>query len=466
MLYPVIQPLFLLWIGVVALLFAVMQPRRAVLVAFVGGWLFLPNAEVEIRSLPDVIPKLDRFATTAFGIMIGVVCFDAKRLGTLRLSVLDLPMVIFCVSIIPTSLSNGLGLYNGLAACFDLAIDWLVPYFVGRLYFRDMASVRELAIAIVIGGLIYVPLCWWEMRMSPQLHIALYGLGRKFGNLQRYGFWRPVVFLYSPLAVGMWLATATVCGVWLAGSGSVRRLGGYSLWWAVAAIGLTTVASRTVGAILLMIIGAGLFPIVRLQKSLWLLVALLLLVGSYPALRVAGVLPREKVTAVLASVFDENRVASMDFRMRHEDELAAKAQQRPWLGWGGYGRARVQTSKGGDASVTDGLWIILLGNRGWIGLLSLTAAFLVPPLLFCTRVPARLAVQEYASPGAALSVLLVVFWADKLPNAFLNPTIVVAMGALNSLVVRLSPAARRSLRRQAAVGAVRPGPRVGAPAER
>ena len=72
----------------------------------------------------------------------------------------------------------------------------------------------------------------------------------------------------------------------------------------------------------------------------------------------------------------------MKFRFMNEDLLAAKAMQRPVFGWGGWGRSRVFSEETGeDLTVTDGLWIIILGSSGFFGLITLMSMLLLPAIL-------------------------------------------------------------------------------------
>ena len=67
---------------------------------------------------------------------------------------------------------------------------------------NDPASQRTLLISIFIGGLLYVPLCLFEIRMSPQLHKLVYGFHQHiFAQTFRFEGWRPTVFLQHGLAV-------------------------------------------------------------------------------------------------------------------------------------------------------------------------------------------------------------------------------------------------------------------------
>ena len=70
---------------------------------------------------------------------------------------------------------NGIGVYDGASMVLTQMFTWGLPYLIGRIYFNDLESLRELAIGMFLGGLIYVPLCIIDMRMSPQLHVWVYG---------------------------------------------------------------------------------------------------------------------------------------------------------------------------------------------------------------------------------------------------------------------------------------------------
>ena len=93
------------------------------------------------------------------------------------------------------------------------SIKWGVPYFLGRSYLLEPRALRELTWAIFLGGLVYVPLCLFEMRISPQLHKWAYGFrSSAFAMELRWGGYRPQVFMQSGLAVAMWMTSASLVG--------------------------------------------------------------------------------------------------------------------------------------------------------------------------------------------------------------------------------------------------------------
>ena len=159
------------WIPFVLALFLVLPARRAILVAYMGAWMFLPMAGVRLTALPD----FGKIMAANLAVLLGVALFDAGRLLTFRPRLIDLPIAAWFICPFFSSLINGLGAYDGASSVFGNVMTWGIPYLIGRLYFSDLPSLRELAIAIFIGGLIYVPFCLWEIRMSPQLHAMIYG---------------------------------------------------------------------------------------------------------------------------------------------------------------------------------------------------------------------------------------------------------------------------------------------------
>ncbi len=111
---------------------------------------------------------------------------------------------------------EGVGPLAGVSRVMTGMFRWGIPYAMGRAYFRDWGSLRELAIGVFIGGVAYLPFVWYEIRMSPQLHTMLYGFFQHtFGQHLRYGGFRPIVFMQHGLMVGLWMAAASLAGLWL-----------------------------------------------------------------------------------------------------------------------------------------------------------------------------------------------------------------------------------------------------------
>jgi hypothetical protein len=427
------------WIPLVLVLFATMPPRRAVLVAYIGGVLFLPCFAFKLLGIPDY----GRATASSLLTLAGAVLFDFGRVARFRPRLLDIPMAGYCVLPFFSSVHNGIGewggAYDGLSVTFHQVMMWGIPYFMGRLYIDDLDGQRELALGILIGCLIYVPLCLFESRMSPQLHRMVYGYHQhQFAQTFRFGGFRPVVFMEHGLAVGLWMAVGTVLAVWFWATGAVRRILNIPMGFVVCAIGATFLLCRSLGAVLLAAAGLGALFIARAMR---LRLALLLLAAVplvYIADRLSGVNAIDSAVHVAASISPE-RAASLQTRFTNESMLIDKALREPVIGWGGWGRSRVKDEDGNDMSITDGLWVIVLGTTGLVGLASLLGWQLGPPVSMIRRVRAGGIGSPEAAAPLALAVALLMVGIDALPNAPAVPVYTMISGGLVSLACALHP---------------------------
>ena len=451
------------WIPLTLLLFLVLRPREAALASTVFGFLFLPMAQYELTGFPEYHKQ----AATAVAVLLGILVFDPAALGRLRLSLIDVPIAVWCLIPFASSMSNELGAYDGLSVAFSRTVTWAVPCFVGRVYCSDRTGMMLLAKMVVIAGVIYMPLCWWEVRMSPQLHNTLYGfVPRTWSQMIRYGGYRPIVFLQSPLAVGMVIAAATVACTWLASSGAWRTLKGVPTTWFIAPLGVTTVLNKMAGSLTLTIIGVALFFVLRTSRRALPLVVLIVVFGSYPFARLSGQLGADRILSVVSQVYPAERVRSLTVRLRSEDMMGEKAMSRsPLFGAGGWGRMDVYDDMGRKITIPDGLWIIAVGQNGLVGLTALAFMYLLPACLVLRRYPvARLTAREMA-PVGALVMTSVMYWIDSLVNAMINPIFITGMGALGGFVLAQGRVRGRPRRRVASAAGVATaaGPIEGAP---
>jgi hypothetical protein len=421
-------------------LFMIMPARRAVLATLLVGTLLLPMATYSIQG----VPSYSKFSATSLALLLGVFIFDSGRVAGFRPHILDLPMLVWCVSPFGSSLTNDLGVYDGISAAAEQVLIWGAPYFIARLYFGDREGLRELALAIVVGGLIYMPLCLYEIRMSPQLHATLYGFHQHdFSQTYRLGGWRPTVFMQHGLAVGMFMTIASLLAVWLWQTGSVRRLMGVPMVFIVAPLLVTTLLCKSTGAMVLLVAGLGALYAATAFRSRLILVLLVLPPMLYMTARgPLGWSGQELVET--AGLLGEARAQSLETRVFHETLLIEKAMHRPALGWGRWGRNRVTDEHGRNQSITDGLWIITLGTMGVVGLAAMMGWLLAPALGVFLRIPA-VGSAATAAP-LALAVALSLYASDAILNAMLNQFWMVIPGALVTALA-LSARARRSAAR-------------------
>lgn len=418
--------LLLGWIPAVMGIFAILPPRRAMIASFVTSWLLLPAAGYGLPGLPDYT----KTTATSVGILLAAAVFCPDRLLRIRPRWFDLPMVGWCVAPFLSSLTNGLGAYDGASGLVAAMVNWGLPYLIGRAFMGDRESFRELAIAIVIGGLIYTLPCLLEIRFSPLLSSKLYGISGWEG--ERFSGYRPRVFLSKGLELGMWMSSASMLGYWLWASGGLKRLWGLPFGLLLIYLMAVTILCRSTGALLLSAAGIAVYVEARLLKTAVLSWAILLASPLYVATRATGIWSARELGELTTSMINEERAESVLFRVINENMLIDKALERPAFGWGGYGRSRVYVEDR-DVSVTDGLWIIALGQYGFFGLACFTSTLLLPAALLPSRFAAARWRAADVAPGVGLTVLMSLYMLDNLSNAMPNPIYFMVVGGLMTL---------------------------------
>jgi tetratricopeptide (TPR) repeat protein len=425
---PITYLVLFSWIPVIFVIFSKLPARRATIVALVTAWLYLPQAIFDLPAMPD----FKRTTATSIGILLALMVFAPDRLRALRLRWFDLPMLIWCLSPSISSLANDLGPYDAASMLLDQLVTWGLPYLIGRACLGDSEGLRELSVGIVVGGLSYVPLALIEMRLSPQLHSWVYGYNPRsdFEATIRYGGFRPQIFMASGLEVGMYMVAASMVGYWLWSSGMLNRIRGVPFKGPLVLLVVTTILCKSTGALALMVAGIAVLWVAKRLGTRLPAVGLVLIAPLYCAVRSAGVWDGRVLVAISSDSAGADRAGSLEFRLDNEDKLINKAMERPVFGWAGWGRARVFDKDGKDLTVTDGLWIIALGNHGVVGLTALTLVFILPLTWFAIRYPPRKWNAPGLAPAAVLAVILALYMIDNLSNAMTNLIYITAAGAL------------------------------------
>jgi hypothetical protein len=421
------------WPLVALALCALLPARRAVIFSYVIAWLFLPVYAYEVRGLPD----WTKMSATSLSLLLGLMIFDARTLTSFRPRWIDLPMLAWCLSPAAASLVNGLGLYDAISGLRNHAVTWAIPYFLGRIYLSDYDGLRDLALGIFIGGLAYVPFCLYEIRMSPQLHRYVYGFHQhSWEQTKRLGGWRPMVFMNHGLMVGMWMSMASLVGIWLRLSGVLRSFRGVSILWFLLPLLVTTVLCKSTGSLVLLLAGTAVLFWVRWFRTRTPAYLLGIVAPLYILVRLSGIWSGAAMVEA-TEWFDAERAGSIKTRLEQEDLLAGKALKQPLFGWGGWDRSRIEDESGRDIAITDGLWIIEFGQRGLFGLTAMLGVFLMPLFALTRLVPAREWIRPVAAPAAALTVVATLCLIDCIPNAFLTPVFVLAVGGVSGLKVHV-----------------------------
>jgi hypothetical protein len=469
------------WVPFVLLVFAVMTPRRAVIFAYIGGWLFLPMLSIKLQGIPD----LTKITASSFGVLLGAMIFDTRALLKFRPKWFDLPMLFWCLIPYITSMKQDLGAYDGASGVLAQLGVWGIPYFIGRCYFKDLEAYRELGVAIVVGALIYMPFTWLEMKISPLLHKKIYGFFQhSFEQTKRWGSFRPMVFMQSGLALAMYMTVATVTGVWMWLSGSVKKIWGMPMGPLMFILFATAILCKTMAAIAFLFAAlCALLWIKYLRHTPWVICGLPIIVlvatpPTYMYLRGTEKVDREHILQVFSKFTTEERLRSLEVRLEAEDKVTDKALEPmdqgqgnelgsgkshdPWWGWGKWDpdnpketpwRIYIHWDKVSvdgipyivtkDNAPTDGLWIITLGQFGKFGVIALTVTILLPALILWRRVPLRYWHHPLVAPAAAMSLLLITHMIDNLLNGMVNPIFMIALGGLSAIGPKIRPVYRR-----------------------
>jgi hypothetical protein len=412
---------------------------EALLWTILGGQLVLPEGAV-IKLAPG-IPNLDKITIPIFAALVG--CLMVARHPVRFWNQVGLPEVLFLSGVIGpiiTSELNGdvmfvgggtvlpsLGHYEALSAAVAQFI-FMLPFLLGRSYLRSVADNMQILRVLVIAGLFYSILILFEIRMGPQLHVWLYGYPSSDMDIDVRGDgFRPRVFLVNGLALALFAATSLVAAAafWRA---RVRVYRWFPSWALTAYLGTILILCQSAAAL---VYGAVCAPLLRWAKpriQLQIAVVFVSIALTYPVLRFVDVVPTGSMIEV-ATWFSTDRANSLKFRFENEQILLEHASKRFAFGWGRFGRSRAYDKDGNDISITDGGWIVTLGDFGLVGFLAQFGLLALPVFRAASALRFTQSPRESVIL-AALALVLAINIIDLLPNSFLTPFIWLVAGAL------------------------------------
>jgi hypothetical protein len=432
---------FFAWPLVTLGFFLSRQLQQAILWTLLGAQLLLP-AKIGFKF--PMVPQLDKDSISILCALLGCMLVSGRSLRVFPK--LGVPSVLILVSLIVpliTSLLNddpirvgdkvlpGVGWYDGLSAVLSQFI-LLTPYFLGRQFFSKNAGSQDILVVLVTAGTAYSILLLFEVRFSPQLHYWFYGYYPSdfIQTVREDGGFRPMAFMGHGLVASFFAMTAAVASVafWR----NQLRLFPLAPGLITGYLTIVLVLCKSTAAL---IYGTLLIPLVRWGRPIFQIRVAIILVTLallYPVLRVSGVFPTTMLVETAMS-FSAPRGNSLKFRFDQEDQLLARAWQRPIFGWGRYGRNHVYVEDyrgvGGVASVTDGRWIITFGQFGILGFLAEFGLLAYPVF----RVAAALRVITSSRERlflAAHALIVAINVIELLPNSTLTPWSWLLAGAL------------------------------------
>jgi hypothetical protein len=444
-----------IWPLVTLFFWSRMAAPQALVWTILGGYLLLPPLTAfDLPLVPnftkDSVPALAALFC-AWVIKGDRVSFDPGTLpGRLLFGLFVLsPFVTVLTNSDPVPIQagdiQGMRLYDSIATVADQLIV-LTPMFLARRYLATPEALRVLISLMVLAGLLYSLPMLLEVRLSPQLNTWVYGFFQhEFIQAMRDGGFRPFVFLPHGLWVAFFALMAFVAAVVSFRAEPAGKLKALAI---SVYLGVVLVLCKSAGVLLY---AAGLVPLVLLfglRMQLVVAAGLALVVVLYPLLRGLQLVPLEAIVEQARS-FSSERAASLAYRITNEEALLTRAAERPWFGWGGYGRGLIRDPVSGAIwTIPDGAWIIVLGIYGWLGYIA-KFGLIALPLLRLGGMALRGKGLTLSRYGVALALILAANMVDMLPNATEIPFTCLMVGALMGYA--------ETLRRPAAATDV-PGP--------
>jgi len=440
-------PVFALW------LFASRPLNRAIVITILGAYLLLP-AGTSYKLAPG-IPELDKVAVSSIAALIGCLFIANVRLRIWRqFGIAETLYILFVFEPLITASLNGdlivggggrillpIGWYDGLSTVEGQCLI-LVPFLIGRSFLRTEADLIETFKIFIVAGLIYTIPALIEMRMSPQFHYWFYGyMPSEFYQEVREGGWRPMVFTGHGLLLSFFFAisASSAAAFWKLRIKATRfGASGVTFYLSTILLLCRSAGSSMYGILLIPLIR---FAPIKLQLQVAVVLSGLALM--YPLMRSADLVPTQTILEAADTYISADRAGSLNTRFEQEKALLDKASERFWFGWGRYGRNRVYADWGGDISITDGRWIITMGQFGLLGFLAEFGLLGVP--VFAAA--AALKFVKSKQDGvllAALALMITVNLIDLLPNSSINSWTWLLAGALLGRSEALREASRRN----------------------
>ena len=425
------EAVLLAWPLVVVALFRAIGPRRAVLVGVLAGNLLLPNHLFNLG--PAGLPfSVSRYNMTGLGLLLGVLVFDRRTLLQARPSWLDLPMLAFCMAPL---VGLATGVPGSSVDVFDLVIcrrglGWLVLYAMGRIYFNRDDSPAEVAAALTIAGLCYIPICLYEEVAGPSMYLGslIYGIPAKAHMVDRLGGWRPEGLVGDGLELSAWMAMSTLMATWLWLGG--RRLGRWPSWPAALALVLATLSCRGVYGYLILAIGLPSALLTRLLRTRAVLATLIVVPVLYIGLRSAAIWDGRVLVRLATHI---GREGTVDWRLIAEGQVIQRVlEYNPTFGLGNH----IWNNGGLLTRWPDGGWLHVLWTGGFVGLtLWIVAIHALPVVLALSKPSVRPDARQAAAPSWALACWCILHLIDGMHNtSYLTLTALIAGTLVGSWV--------------------------------
>ena len=443
---PIAYLMLVLWPVICLVLFRTQKLERAMIWSILGGYLFLPP--LTEFNLP-LVPAMDKVSIPNLSVLL-IMLFAMKEKLRLWPEMRAAQWLVagFILCAIPTVLTNRDPILFEIMRDADpilFLVDQLpgqnvrdigsvligqilmiVPFLLARQFLASEEGLREILLALMVGALIYSVPSLIEIRLSPQINVWVYGFFQhSFEQMIRAGGYRPIVFLPH----GLWLALFVCIGV-MAAAALIPATRPIDRWKVILATGYLFMLLVLCKSLAALAYGMVLVPLILFASWRWQVrVALVfaLVAITYPMLRNLHLIPLDAILAQAEAISVE-RAASLEYRFNNEEQLLARAAEKPAFGWGGWGRSLIRDPETGEIlSIPDGRWIIVFGTFGWLGYVCEMGLLALPLVLIWLSMRRDTPLSPHIAP---LCLILGITMMDMLLNATLTPVTWLTAGAI------------------------------------
>jgi hypothetical protein len=426
---------------IILLFFILYRPTKAVALSLLVSELILPPK----YSLPlQFCTWLTKWTLPPITVFVALLIFAWKPLAKARpFRGAETSFVIMALACFLTMWTNQDALVYGptfiagekfadfLSDLTRSVSDPWAVFFIGRAMFRSTRDFVMLGRMMAIGALCLVLPILIEIRMSPQFNNWIYGYGTSdFVQSLRFGGYRPQLLFGHGLTLAAFLAACLLVSIGLARA--KYSIAGYPAKWISLTIGVTLLICKSMGSILYAVIFAPLLLRASPKRVTTIASVLMMLFMTYPILRWNGVIPTKGISDFFKDISPE-RAQSLKYRFDMEDGMLDKARERPWFGFGGYGRLFVYNKYNGRSeSIPDGVVAMTLAGRGFVTFYAYFFPYALAVLRARLLLP-KIRKQKNRMMLAALAMTCAIILFDLIINSEFFPLFMMLFGILYSL---------------------------------
>lgn len=418
---------FFSWPIVVLWLLIRYPTKKAIFISIVLTTLLLPSA---FSADVPLLPPLDKDNITGLSLILFLFLMRKKFrifqpglstilfIGYFIVIAITVELNAIPIIIIGSKYLPGLTYHDIFSTIIRLII-YTMPFFLGRYFSTSLKDTEIFFKIMVVMALIYTLPMLFELKMSPQLHNIFYGYQpSQFVQEIREDGYRPMVFVGHGLGLAFWMSTCILAAVALLKNKIRSTI--LSPVVVVCYLFVVLIFCKTWSAAAYAVL--GMFFILKLRPSTqvkwsFIIAAIVIL---YPIAKVNEVIPEKEIISTI-SQYNPARAQSLEFRFQNENEMLTHVLEKPFFGWGSWGRNRIYSKwDGRDLSVTDGRWIAELGTNGWMGFLFYYA-ILLTPLYYALKTFKYIKEPKDQVFFATLAVILMICIIDSIPNTGMGP---------------------------------------------